>query len=540
MQELCRHFAMIAALVTVTGAASAAWGGRIDPELLQSLNSADPADELSVVVKLREQVNFQELRSSLGTERKMIRHARVAQALRDKTITSQRGLRENLAAKEREGKVRKVMRFWIFNGISLTANAQTIRELGGRDDVEEVVPDRIVSLAQPVPVPASGAGWNLDMIGAPILWNQGYTGQGVVVANLDSGVDINHPALASKWRGGTNSWLDVISTPPSVRPFDDNGHGTNTMGVMVAGTTGDNLVGVAPGATWIAAKIFDSQGHGTFVGIHKAFQWLLDPNGDGSPTDAPDVVNCSWAVDTAGKYNTEFAPDIQALTTAGIAVVFAAGNSGPLAATSESPANNPGAFSVGATDGSDLVTPLSSRGPSAFDKSIYPAAVAPGDSIRTTDLTGGGNFPDSYTYASGTSLAAPHAAGAFALLLCINPDLTVTDLENSMESAALDLGAAGPDNDYGHGRLDVIRAAENLNLIPAHVPNGDADSDGVVTVRDALMVLRAAVGLTPSSATLMYNGDVAPVTGGVPRPDGKIGIDDALLVLRKAVGASSF
>jgi subtilisin family serine protease len=297
---------------------------------------------------------------------------------------------------------------------------------------------------------------------------------------------------------------------------------------------------VAPGATWIAAKIFDSQGNGgTNSVIHAAFQWLLDPGSDGNPAEAPSVVNCSWSIDAAGIYNGEFAPDIQALTTAGMAVVFAAGNSGPLAGTSESPANNPGAFSVGATDDNDLVTTLSSRGPSAYDGSIFPSVTAPGSAILTTDLTGLNNL-NTYTYVNGTSLAAPHVAGAIALLLGMNPKLTATEVETAVKSAALDLGPAGPDNAYGSGRLDIIRAAESLNLMPPHTPSGDVDGDGSVTISDALLVLRAAAGLSPLSAILLYNGDVGPVVNGVPAPDGKIDVGDALLILRKAVGLSAY
>ncbi len=526
--------------VAVVGMAGAApsWGGRIESALLQSLNSGAPADEYAVIVKLADKVDLQPMKASLESEERIVRHAKVVQALRDKARVSQSAIQGDLDAKERDGKVKKVKSFWIVNGFALTANAQTIRELGDRGDVEEVIADRSGLLGQPAAAPAiAPLHWNLDMVGAPILWKLGYTGKGVVVANLDSGVDVKHPALASKWRGGTNSWYDAVSTPPSTTPFDDNGHGTNTMGVMVAGNTSDNLVGVAPDAQWIAAKIFDSQGKYTLSGIHAAFQWALDPGGN--PADAPDVVNCSWSIDSAGKYDAEFAPDVQALTTAGIAVVFAAGNSGPLPNTSESPANNPGAFAVGATDSNDAVTTMSSRGPSAFDNSsIYPAVVAPGDSILTTDRTGLSNL-NTYTYADGTSLAAPHVAGAFALLLSINPNLTVTEMESAIKSAALDLGPAGPDNSYGYGRLDVIQAAEYLNLI-THTPSGDVDGDGKVMVNDALMVLRAAVGLTPWSATLMYNGDVGPLVNGVPAPDRRIDVNDALLILRKAVGLSSF
>ena len=534
------HRAVIAAVVVLAGTISSAWGGRIDPKLLQSLSSAAPADEYAVIVKMTDKVELQSMKASLAKEERVTRHARVVQALRDKAQASQSGIKSVLDAKEREGKIKKVKSFWIANGFALTANAQTIRELGERDDVEEIIPDRIVSLGQPAIAMAAGSSrWNLDMIGAPILWKLGYTGQGVVVANLDSGVDYNHPALQSKWRGGTNSWFDAVSTPPSTTPFDDNGHGTNTMGVMVAGNTTDNLVGIAPGATWIAAKIFDRNGNGSFSGIHAAFQWLLDPNGDHNPADAPSVVNCSWSIDSAGIYNPEFAPDLEALTTAGIPVVFAAGNSGPNGNTSVSPANNPGAFPVGATNSNDLVTTLSSRGPSTFDGSIYPAVAAPGSSIRTTDLTGLNNL-NTYTYADGTSLAAPHVAGAFALLLGINPNLTVTEMESAIKTAALDLGPAGPDNSYGYGRLDVIQAAENLNLLPPHIPSGDVDGDGAVTIVDALIVLQTAVGALPWSATLMYNGDVAPFVSGVPAPDRRIDVNDAMMILRKAVGLSFF
>ena len=531
-------------MVTVIGAVETAWGGQIDLDLLQKLNSAAPADEFAVVVKLADKVDLTSMKTSLAKEDRTVRHARVVQALRDRADASGKKIRGLMAIREREGKITGRRDLWIINGYALTARSETVRELAARDDVAEVVADRIIPLGFAASGTTGGSGsWNLDMIGAPILWQMGYTGQGAVVATIDSGVDINHPALRSTWRGGVHDWHDSVTTDlPTSVPFDDVGHGTHVMGVMVAGNdqNGDP-VGVAPGAKWIAAKISDSAGNTQLSWIHDAFQWVINPDGDTLTADAPNVVNCSWDIDTAGHYNPnpELQQDIQALAAAGIAVVFAAGNSGPNAGTSVSPANYPGAFSVGATDSNDVVTAISSRGPSASDASIYPTVVAPGNSIRTTDLTGLNNV-NTYTYADGTSLAAPHVAGAFALLLGINPQLTVTQLESAVKSAALDLGTAGPDNSYGYGRVNVVRAAENLNLIPVHIPSGDVDGDGAVTVRDALIVLQAAVGLIPWSATLMYNGDVAPLVNGVPGSDGRIGVDDALLILRKAVGSSSF
>ena len=544
------HCIVVLAAVAATGAVSPAWGGRIDPALVRMLNSAAPTDEYAVIVKMADTMDFHPLKASLEKEERMVRQARVVQALRDKANASGKDIRGLMAIREREGKIANRRDLWITNGYALTAHGETIRELAARTDVAEVVADRIIPLGFAASATSSGffsGSWNLDMVGAPVLWKMGYTGQGVVVANIDSGVDYRHPALGPTWRGGPHDWHDSVTTdPPTTVPFDDNGHGTHVMGVMVAGNDQNGKpIGVAPGAKWIAAKISDSTGKTQLSWIHDAFQWVINPDGDPATPDAPNVVNCSWDIDAAGAYNPaqdlngEIQTDIQALTTAGIAMVFAAGNSGPNANTSVSPANYPGAFSVGATDSNDAVMTISSRGPSASDGSVYPTVVAPGSGIRTTDLTGL-NDVNTYTYADGTSLAAPHVAGAFALLLSIKPTLTVTELESAVKTAALDLGPAGPDNSYGFGRLDVIQAAESLNVLPPHIPSGDVEGDGRVMVNDAMLVLRAAVGLIPWSATLMYNGDVAPLVNGAPAPDRRIDLNDALMILRKAVGLSAF
>jgi subtilisin family serine protease len=368
----------------------------------------------------------------------------------------------------------------------------------------------------------------------------------VVVASLDSGVDISHPALRFKWRGGANSWFDPYNT--TTIPYDkagqDSGHGTQVMGIMVAGNTSDNQVGIAPGALWIAAKVFDDNGNATLSSIHAAFQWVLNPDGNPASHDAPDVVNNSWDLGNPGQYDGEFAQDIQALRTAGIVVVCSAGNYGlpfaPQSNTSVSPANNPGALAVGASDSNDLIAYFSGRGPSAYDgTSIYPALAAPGINIRTTDLNG--------TYSMftnlGTSYSAPHVSGAIALLLSGRPaSLTGNPdaLENALKSSALDLGTSGPDNTFGYGRLDVAKAANQLALLPPPGPSGDVNGDGVVDIQDALLVLQAAVGLIPVTPAIMQQGDVAPLINGIPSPDARINVIDALVVLRKAVELITF
>jgi bacillopeptidase F len=207
--------------------------------------------------------------------------------------------------------------------------------------------------------------------------------------------------------------------------------------------------------------------------IHLAFQWLMDPDGDPATLDAPDVVNASWALAgrVAGSCLLEFNDDIRALKSAGIAVVFAAGNDGPAAATSSSPANNPGAFSVGAIDSDYAIARQTSRGPSSCDGTAFPRLLAPGVNIYTSDLSHGG-LP-AYIAVSGSSMAAPHAAGVLALLSSAFPSVSVATLE-----AALLVGQA-KDNSNKFGYLDALAAFKALQLeqesssngIPINTPN---------------------------------------------------------------------
>ena len=124
-----------------------------------------------------------------------------------------------------------------------------------------------------------------------------------------------------------------------------------------------------------------------------AFQWILDPDGHPAADDAPDVVNNSWGFELQpGFCDTVFQADIQILKAAGIAVVFAAGNTGAAGPQSDiSPANNPEGYAVGAVDQNLTIASYSSRGPSTCDGTVFAEVVAPGDQLITTDLSNGGN-----------------------------------------------------------------------------------------------------------------------------------------------------
>jgi bacillopeptidase F len=471
--------------------------GILSPELQSVLSLLRDDDEIAVIVTLSEKASLRQLRA----EDKTSRRAWVVRTLKEIADVAQRPLRSFLARKN----VKKINLLWVINGLAVTVPATVIRELADFPGVEEVKFDAVIEVPGVTEAVSATPEWNLNAIRVPELWSLGYTGAGVVVANMDTGVDVDHPDLREKWRGGTNSWFDPHGEYAS--PFDAHGHGTQTMGIMVGGDAGGTSIGVAPGAKWVAVKIFDDAGEASYSAIHQGFQWLLDPDGNPNTDDAPDIVSNSWGLDNINTCSLEFRPDIEALTAAGIAVVFAAGNGGPGLSTSTSPANNPGALSVGSVDQAFEITASSSRGPSACDGDIYPRIAAPGEGIRTTDLTLGGLFPNSYRRVSGTSFAAPHVAGAMALLLGAFPGLSVSDLHFLLSQSAFDLGLVGPDNSYGYGVVDVLEAYR-LHLDP--IPDID------VSLSSFAFADTKEGSLSPSQAFTVTNQGLANlVIGGV-------------------------
>src|SRR4051794_16310036 len=307
-------------------------------------------------------------------------------ALRLRAERSQAPLLALLRRAAGRGDAARVRTLWIVDAVALSASDALVAELSARLDVASVEPDEPVAVAPAAPATTAAVAPNLDAIAAPALWSRGVTGQGVVLASLDTGVDVTDGDLAASYRGGANSWFDPYGQHAT--PVDLAGHGTWTLGVMVGGGDTGTPVGVAPGARWIAAKVFDDRGRATASAIHAAFQWVLDPDGDPATGDGAQVVDAPWAMTGAPGCDLAFAPDIQALRAANVLTVFAAGNAGPGASTSLSPANNPGAIAVGAVDAADGVASFSSRGPSACGGGPFPTLSAPGVGIPTVDRYG--------------------------------------------------------------------------------------------------------------------------------------------------------
>ena len=470
-------FAPIVIAVALAAAALAAQAGVIGRDLEHAMATRGTHADMAVIVRFSDPVDHE----ALVTDRR-VRDNRLPLALQARASRNRAALGPFLAA---QGAVR-INDLWIINGLSVTLPSVAVKQLARQAGVERIDLDSFVQGGRsqrtpparpsphgampPAPAPApempaddaaaltrAAPGWNIAAVHAPELWALGHTGQGVVVASMDTGVDLAHPALRRRWRGGTNSWFDPHGEEAS--PYDALGHGTQAMGVMVGGA----VLGIAPDARWIAAKLYNADGRARMSDIHRAFQWMMDPDGDPATVDAPDVVNASWTLTGKGlgACIREFSDDIRALRSAGIAVVFAAGNDGPAARTSNSPGNNPGVLSVGPVDRDLQVARQSSRGPSSCDGEVFPRLVAPGVNVRTTDLSHGG--VPSYATVSGSSLAAPHVAGVLALLAGAFPAASVADLEDALLRGARDLGDPGADNTFGYGFTDARAAFKILH-----------------------------------------------------------------------------
>lgn len=428
--------------------ASAGTTEKLAPALGQAIASASDGDMLTAVVRLQGQADLQPAMRLPQAQRGVA----VVQALHANADDHLRQLDGLLQAGLDSGSITHVQPLWAINGFVITARPEVLQELAAHKLVKSL------STNETYPGPELMAGMdtlpemNLDVIGAEVLWEMGYRGQGVVIADMDTGVYLEHPDLVASWRGGTNSWFDPYGEHPN-SPVDTHGHGTMTMGVMVGGNSGGSAIGVAPEAQWIAARLYNDQNVATTAAIHLAFQWLLDPDGNPATDDAPDVVNNSWLLN-AGGCDLEFADDVHALRAAGILPIFSGGNNGPDPNTGRSPANYSDSFAVTSTANYDMLLSFSSRGPAdcGTEPRMYPQVVAPGLDIRTTSRLGG------YTSVTGSSIASPQVAGGLALLLSAFPGLTPDQQAEAFLATSVDLGPAGPDNDYGYGRIDLPAA----------------------------------------------------------------------------------
>ena len=290
-------------------------------------------------------------------------------------------------------------------------------------------------------------------IGAPAAWAAGGTGTGVRVAVLDTGVDTTHPDLE-------NRVVASRSFIPGDDIIDRNGHGTHTAST-VAGTgaaSGGKERGVAPDADLVIGKVLDSNGSGSISGIIAGMEWA-------ARTERARVINMSLGVSAWHTQDDPLSQSVNQLTAeTGALFVVSAGNSGPDPYTLGAPGTADAALTIGAVDASDHLADFSSAGPRMNDEALKPDMTAPGVDVlaaRSQHIWWGEGY---YYTDSGTSMAAPHVAGAAALLAQKHPAWSARQIKDALMSTSV------PTPDYnayraGSGRLNVAAAYHSDQII---------------------------------------------------------------------------
>ena len=486
----------------------------IDNNLIQRMDEVGPNGTVSTLVYLVDQVDVKSLSDSIAQANMGFedRHQFVVETLQSTALSTQGSILASL--KSLQGATR-ITPFWISNVIRVDARPDVIHELANRSDVLHIYLNYPIELVTPVrigPVEQldnrGGVEQGITAIRATEAWAMGYTGEGVLVATLDTGVDGNHEALASRWAGlrpeyaGHPEWafLDPYTYNHNF-PFDSGSHGTHTMGTVCGGSPGLGI-GVAPDAHWITSAGIDRSSIAeTVADAIETFQWFIDPDGNPATAwDVPRVCSNSWGLTSGHGYpncDQTFWTYLDALEAAGCVVLFSAGNEGSsgLRRPGDRATDEYRTCAVAAIDPYNASFPIasfSSRGPTNCTPSgasaIKPDISAPGVSTYSS-------VPGGYSSYDGTSMASPHINGAVALILQANPDLSVEEVKEILYVTAVDLGSAGEDNDYGHGIIDCVEAV-NLAIElsdPCEAPLGfcpqDVNGDYSVNVIDILTVI---------------------------------------------------
>jgi subtilisin family serine protease len=476
MNKPLRIRGSVVAVALALGLPALALGGPrdVDSLVLDQLRSQGHAD---IFVKMSSTASLDDA-DSYGSKAARAQH--VYDTLTAHADLTQQGLRRYLDQQAISYQV-----YWINNSIFIRgASRDLVNALAARSDVALIRGNRTLHLDVMGPSKSvdgtNAIEWNVSQLRSPDVWAAGNTGQGVVVASVDTGVRYTHTALVNQYRGNNGNgtfthdynWFDPshVCSPTGATPCDNNEHGTHTMGTMVGGDGPGpftNDVGNAPGAKWMAAKGCETNSCSENALIASA-QFIACPTKtDGTAPDcskAPDVVNNSWGGGPGDPWYRDY---VNAWRAAGIIPVFSIGNSGSNCNTADSPGDYPNVIGVGAVTINQVLASYSSKGPGTFRR-LKPDFVAGGDNVRSSINTS----DTAYGNLSGTSMAAPGVTGSVALYLHDHPGATFGQIYSAFRGTT-DQSLGNPPNPdtcgnrdytlypnfiYGYGEVDIAAA----------------------------------------------------------------------------------
>lgn len=367
---------------------------------------------------------------------------------------------------------------------------------------------------------------SVPQVGAPAAWAAGYDGTGTTVAVLDTGIDATHPDLD----GGKVVAAENFSTDTDA--VDHHGHGTHVASIVAGTGEGNpaNRRGVAPGAKLISAKVLNSAGSGEFAGIIDGLEWAA--------AQGADVANMSLGTSAPSDGNDPLVQAVDAVSASSdMLVVVAAGNLGGGASTISSPGWANSALTVGAVSKQDALAGFSSRGPRLGDYAIKPDMTGPGVDIVAARAEGSsiGEVVDgNYQKLSGTSMAAPHVAGAAAILAQRFPERGNAELKDTLVTSSTTIDGQTV-YQQGAGRLDVARASEQQAYAsPGTLSLGHFEYDGA---KDP--VTETVTYHNDGAADLTLDLSLAVTDGqGQPAPAGMFGVSESSVTVPAGGSAS--
>lgn len=468
----------------------------LDPNLSETMNNSTEDEKIEVVAVMKSQYNREQL--NLRADDFATKHERrrfVVNELKAFSESSQQDLRQTLSEMERQGMVSSVRSIWSANALYFSATKSALLALSERTDIKTIslnIPHPLIPEGETASASSESReiAQNIIQVRADQVWEQGYTGQGVVVAVVDSGVNYDHLDLADHlWDGGEefpHHGYDIVNDDDD--PMDDKGHGTHCAGTVCGDGTAGSLTGIAPETTLMCVKSIRGDGFGGAVNITGGMEWAVE--------HGCDVISMSLGMVDAQVADKEILRrTCEAVLDAGIIALVCAGNEGyailqmtyPVPNNVRVPAScpppyldpdqmvNPGALScvmaIGAVNYNDAAADFSSRGPVTWQNTefgdyayepgiglIRPDVCAPGVNIKSLDY----NNISGYTNMDGTSQATPCVAGIVALMLQKNPELTPAQICQILEETSVKL-TPNKSNVTGVGRVDALAA---INAVP--------------------------------------------------------------------------
>jgi subtilisin family serine protease len=456
----------------------------IEPILAEKLSQAANKEVIPIIIVMSEQLDDAFLNNHTAKLNKKERRQWVISELKALAQRTQQDLVSYLKTEKAKGKADRIHSLWIVNSILAKVPKDVIIKLASISGINQILLDEqcfhILGLGRPTYEgnPRRTTGWGVQKIRADSVWTElGYTGDGIIIGHIDTGVNYNHTDIINHmWAGGTaypHHGFDYWNVDND--PIDDNGHGTHTAGTIAGDGTSGTQTGVAPDARIMALKAFDAGGNGSTGDIALSVQFALDHGADlismSAGTDNPSNAIKDYYRNLC---NSAFAADMP--------MAFAAGNGdgagghypvphdintpGDVPAPWYGSAGHSASMAVGATDSLDVIASFSSYGPTEWDSVPYadypypPGLMKPdvsGPGVDVISLWYGNNT--GYAMGSGTSMACPHLTGTIALMLEKNPLLTCVEIDSIIENfGVIDLGTPGRDNYYGAGRIDAYNA----------------------------------------------------------------------------------